>query len=81
MNRNSKTKGEHIGFSNNASAVRRWILSFSQRAEIYRSCTEMAGKGEGCHKKKDFSKSQYKKDESDIQNARHTIVTLQNPFT
>ena len=40
----------------------------------------MAGKAEGCHKKKDLSKSQYVKDEADIQNFLHTIELLQNPF-
>ena len=57
MNRDSKTTGGQIGFSNNANAVHQWILLFNQCAEISRSCTEMAGKAEGYHKKKDLSKS------------------------
>ena len=45
-------KGGQIGFSNNANAVHRWILSFNQRAEISRSNKKMAEKTEGSHKKK-----------------------------
>ena len=41
----------------------------------------MVGKTEGCHKKKDLNKSQYEKDETDIENVRHTIELLQNLFT
>ena len=52
MNRDSKTRGGQIGFSNNSNAVHRWFLSFNQRAQISKNCTEMAGKGEGCHNKK-----------------------------
>ena len=68
MNWDSKSKDGRIGFSDNALAVHRWILSFNQRAEISRSFSEMAGKAEGCHKKNDFRKSRNEKDEADIQN-------------
>ena len=51
MNRDSKTSGGQIGFSNNANAIHHWILSFSQCADISRSSTEMAGKAESYHKK------------------------------
>ena len=57
INRDSKTRGGQIGFSNNANAVYCWILSFNQHTEISRSCTEMTGKAEGGHKKKDLGKS------------------------
>ena len=40
----------------------------------------MAGKVEGCRKKKDICKSCYENDEVDIQNIMHTIESLQNPF-
>ena len=66
MNKDCKTRDEQIGFSNNANAVHRWILSFNQREEISRSCTEMIWKAEGCHTKKDLCKSRYEKDEADI---------------
>ena len=81
MNRDSKIGNGQIEFYNNANSVHRWILSFNQRTEISRSCTEIAGKAEGCHKKKDFCKSRYEKDEADIQNVMHTIESLQNRFT
>ena len=77
MNIDSKTWDGQIGFSNNVNVAHHWIFSFNQRAEIPRSCTEMAGKAEDSHKKKDLSKSRY---EVDIQNVMHTIESLQNPF-
>ena len=40
----------------------------------------MAGKAEGCYKKKDLSKSRYEKDEADIQNVTHTTESMQNLF-
>ena len=73
MNRDSKARGRQIGFSNNANAVHRWILLFNQRAEICRSSAEIAAKADGCHEKKDLTKSRYEKNEADIQNALHTI--------
>ena len=54
INRESKTRGGQFEFSNNANTVHRWILSFNQLAEISRSCTKMARKTEGRHKKKEF---------------------------
>ena len=57
--------------------IHRWILSFNPRAEISRSCTEIAGIAEGFHKKK---KTLYKKDEADIQNAMYTIVTAKSIY-
>ena len=81
MYKNSKTRDGQIGFSNNANAVHRWILSFNQRAEISRSCTEIVGKTGLPKKKEDLSKSRYEKDEAVSQNAMHTIESLQNPFT
>ena len=72
MNRDSKTRGWQIGSSNNANAV---------RAEISWSCTEMAGKVEGCYKKKDLSKSRYEKNDAEIQDVMHTLESLQNPST
>ena len=80
MNRDSKTIDEQIEFSNNINAVHRWILSFNQREEISRSCCEIAGKAEGCHKKKDLNKSGYEKDKADIQSVIHAIESLLNPF-
>ena len=47
MNRDSKTRGGQVRFSNNAKAVHYWILSFSQDAEISKNCTEKAEKTEG----------------------------------
>jgi CRISPR/Cas system CSM-associated protein Csm2 small subunit len=81
INRDSKTRGGQTGFSNNANAVHRWILSYIQRAEISRSCADMAGKAAGCNEKKDLSKSRCEKDEEDVQNLMHTIESMQNPFT
>ena len=76
MNTDNKTRGGQLEFSNNANAFHRWILSFNQHAEISRSCAEMAGKAEDCHKKKELCKSQYKKDQTDVQNVMHTIESL-----
>ena len=43
FNRDSKTKGGITGFSLNRSAVKRWILSQSERGSITRQCHELAG--------------------------------------
>lgn len=80
INRNSKPGGQ-TGFSSNTSAVHRWILSYSQRAEISRNCTDMPGKATGCSENKDLSKSRCEKDEKDVQNLIHSIQSMQNPFT
>ena len=52
INRDSKTREEQIGFSNNTNTVYHWTLSFKEHAKISRNYTERSGKAEGCHKKK-----------------------------
>ena len=42
-NRDSKTKGGLVGFSMHRAAVRRWLLSQSERAGITQQCRYMAG--------------------------------------
>lgn len=43
FNRDSKTKGGITGFSLNKNAVKRWILSQSQRGSITHQCRTLAG--------------------------------------
>ena len=81
VNRDGNPLGGKIWFSNNADDAHCWILSSNQHVEVSRSCTEMAGKAEGRHKKKYQHKSRYEKAEADIENVMHTIESLQNPYT
>ena len=66
MNRDSKQEVNRLDSLVMLTLLNRWILLFNLRAEISRSCTEIARKAEGCHNKKDLSNSWYDKDEVTI---------------
>ena len=81
VNRDSKTKGGIICFSQKPGAVQKWIINAHQRAEISRNCLDMAGLGENTERlHKDCGKNRVKKDEASVQAVLETMRTGTNPF-
>lgn len=80
MNRDTKTKGGIIGFSQNAAAVHRWILSHHERAAIARKCLEMAGESTSHNSRSCFGECKKRSDETRIKSLKETVVALQNPL-
>ena len=80
-NRDTKTKGGIIGFSQSVAALHRWIMSHHERGAIARKCLEMAGESTADSSKKDLGASEAKRNERMIMDLKETVVSLQNPFT
>lgn len=80
-NRDSKTKGGLISFTKKPGAVHRWMLSHHLRADISRSCEQLAGKKSDESQRKDLYPAQIKKNEKMVINVQSTIMSMINPFT
>ena len=78
-NRDTKTKGGLIGFTQNPAAVQRWILSHGERANITAKCLAMAGTT--AKEKNPVSQTRADSDELLVKVVMDTFKTLQNPFT
>ena len=82
INRDSKTKGGIIGFSQKPGAVQKWIASAHRRAEISPNCLDMAGLCENITRlHKDRGANRIKKDEASVQAVLESIKTGSNPFS
>lgn len=81
INRDTKTKGGLIGFSQKPAAVQRWILSHHERAAIARKCLEMAGESTADSLKTDLKDSRKKHDEKMTRTLIDAVFSLQNPFS
>ena len=81
INRDSKTEGGIIGFSQKPGAVQKWIASAHRRAEISQNCLDMAGLCENTKRlHKDCGAHRIKKDEASVQAVLESIKTGSNPF-
>jgi hypothetical protein len=68
INRDSKTKGGLIGFSQNPAGVQRWTLAHHERATIYRKCLEMAGESTADAEKTDLTEGRKKNGRKESEN-------------
>lgn len=80
MTEEAKTRGGLTGITTNKGAVHRWISSYHLRAEIVRSCEEMAGRGDVVRERKDLDATRNKRDEEDIRRLVSTVEITVNPF-
>ena len=80
-NRDAKTRGGLTGITTNKGAVHRWISSYHLRAEIVRTCEEMAGRSDVVRERKDLDATRNRKDEDDICRLVSTIEATMNPFS
>ncbi|KAK6175748.1 hypothetical protein SNE40_014141 [Patella caerulea] len=78
-NRDAKTSGGITGFTLNRNAVRRRILSQSQRASINHQCEKLAGVTKDVKSRKDLDNSRKKRDEA-IVRLTDCIKEMINPF-
>ncbi|XP_070548281.1 uncharacterized protein [Ptychodera flava] len=81
FNRESKTKGGLVGFTQNKGALNRWILSHPARSAITTGCFTQAGKTDKQSEYKDLTQSRMKRDESDVQEVMSTLLSVGSPFT
>ena len=73
-----KQRGGLTGFTQNAAAVHRWILSHSKRAEITLKCHEMSGTTS--RESKPVSQSRADLNDRLVRNVLDTFTGMQNPF-
>ena len=81
FNRESKTKGGLVGFTQNKGALSRWILSHPSRTAITNTCFSQAGKTDTDSTHKDHTTLRISRDESDVQEVVSTLMSIGSPFT
>ena len=82
LNRNTKTKGDIIGFSLKKGAVQRWMLTAHARASFVDRCREMASSHPQDEIKghKESGSVRKRRDEEDVQKVMEVISQWRNPF-
>jgi len=81
LNRDSKTSGGIIGYTQKSTAVKKWILSQPARVEIARKCESMAGIHDEPRTRKDLDVSSSKKNEAAVVQVMDTVLQMINPFS
>ena len=83
VDRDTKSKGDIVGFSLNKGAVHRWLLTSHERAAIIQAYREMAGlsdiDGDGVIK--ETGESRMAVDDNDVQKVQATLANWGNPFS
>ena len=80
INRDSKTQGGIIGFSQKAGAVQRWILTAHQRAEMRSISREMAGLTQYERVHKECGGIRVDRDENAVEAVISALSSLIDPF-
>lgn len=80
INRDTKTKGGILGFSQSASAVHKWVMTAHERAAITRGCKTYAAVVRNDGQRKEVSKRRLLQDEVDVSNATNLLESWISPF-